>query len=79
MLSIAQDIVYVASKGRKITPKHLGLALSLHQETRKKELVTLLNKAGNCMSYKQVLQVDNTLAELTLSTLDNETGAVIPP
>lgn len=79
VLSIAQDIVYVLSKGRKMTPKHLGLALSLHQETRAKELVTLLNKAGNCMSYKQVLQVDNTLAELTLSTLDNETGAVVPP
>lgn len=31
------------------------------------------------MSYKQVLQADDILAQLTLSTLDYDTGAVIPP
>lgn len=79
LLSVAQDIVYITSKGKKITPKHLGLGLAIHQKIRSKKLVSLFNKAGHCISYKQVLQVDNTLAELTLSTLDRDTGAVVPP
>ena len=32
--SIAQDIVYTASKSRKLTPKQVGLGLALHQATR---------------------------------------------
>ena len=32
--SIAQDIVYTASKSRKLTPKHVGFGLALHQTTR---------------------------------------------
>ena len=32
--SIVQDIVYTASKSRKLTPKHVGLGLALHQTTR---------------------------------------------
>ena len=33
LLSIAQDIVSVASNGRKHTPKQLGLGLTIHQAT----------------------------------------------
>lgn len=31
------------------------------------------------MSYKKVLQADNILAKLTLSTLDHDSGTIIPP
>ena len=34
MCSIAQDIVYAVSNRRKLTPKHIGLGLALHQATR---------------------------------------------
>ncbi|KAG0725733.1 hypothetical protein GWK47_038035 [Chionoecetes opilio] len=37
VLSICQDIVFVASRGRKMTPKHLGLGFALHQATRSKQ------------------------------------------
>ena len=30
--NIAQDIVYTESKSRKLTPKHVGLGLALHQK-----------------------------------------------
>lgn len=79
VLSIAQDIIYAASKGKKLTPKHIGLGLTVHQMTRSRKLVTLLNKAGHCLTYPKLLQIDNTLADLTLSTLDYTTGAVVPP
>ncbi len=79
VLSLAQDLVYCVSGGKKWTPKHVGLASTLHQATRSKDLVRLFNKAGHCLSYEQVLQVDTSLAESTLKSLDQATGAVIPP
>lgn len=77
ILSIAQDIIYVASRGKKITPKHIGLAVTLHHK-RSQKLVTLFNRAGHCLTYRQLLQVYTSLAEVTLDTLDYSTGAVIP-
>ena len=79
VLSVAQDLVYCISGGKKWTPKHVGLACTLHQATRSKDLVRLFNKAGHCLSYEQVLQVDTTLAESTAESLDPATGAIIPP
>ena len=78
VLSIAQDLVYGISRGKKWTPKHIGLASTLHQATRSKELVQLFHNAGHCLSYKQVLQVDTALAESSLKLLDSATGVFIP-
>jgi len=64
---------------KKWTPKHVVLACTLNQATRSKDLVRLFNKAGHCLSYEQVLQVDTTLAESTVESLDPATRAIIPP
>ena len=65
--SLAQDLVYNATGGKNwITPKHIGLVSTLHQTTRSKELVQLFHNAGHTISYENVLQVDNALAESTL-------------
>ena len=79
ILSIAQDLVYNVTGGKHWTPKHLGLASTLHQATQSKELVKLFHKAGHIISYQKLLEVDTSLAESTLKTMDTETGAVIPP
>ena len=79
VLSIAQDLVYSVSGGKKWTPKHIGLASTLHQATRSKGLVRLFNKTGHCLSYEQVLQLDNSLAESTFKSLDETIGSVISP
>jgi len=78
-LSIAQDIVYAVSKGKKQTPKHIDLACTLQRATRSKRLVNLFHAAGHCINYYHVSQVDKTLASLTLQSADQETGAVVPP
>ena len=78
-LSIAQDVVFCASKGRKWTPKHVGLANAVHQETRSKRLVQMLHSAGHCISYKQLLTVTTGLAEAVLCSADAATGATVPP
>ena len=51
VLSTAQDMMIRVSEGKILTPKHMGLGLSMHQATRSKELVILLNAAGHCVSY----------------------------
>lgn len=79
VLSVAQDLVYNVSCGKHWTPKHLGLASTLHQATRSKELVELFHKAGHVISCNNLKQVDTALAESTLRTMDMDTGAVVPP
>jgi len=79
VLSIAQDIVYGVSGGKKWTPKHIGLGSMLHQATRSRQLVDIFHKAGHILSYDAIKQIDTTLAEATLTSMDSETGAVIPP
>ena len=53
-LSIAQDIVFLASNGRKKIPKHIVLGVTVHQAARSKKLVQLLHAAGHCISYELV-------------------------
>ena len=79
ILSIGQDLVYNVTGGKHWTPKHIGLASTLHQATRSKELVKLFHNAGHIISYPNLLQVDTSLAESTLKAMDPDTGAVIPP
>ena len=77
--SLAQDLIYNATGGKNWTPKHIGLASTLHQTTRSKELVQLFHNAGHAISYENVLQVDNALAESTLKSMNTVNGAVVPP
>ena len=39
VLSICQDIAFLASEGGKLTPKHVGLGLTVHQTTQSKQLL----------------------------------------
>lgn len=78
VLSVAQDLVYTVSGGEKWTPKHIGLGASLHQATRSRKLVELFHNAGHIISYKDILRVDTALATHTLSSMDADSGSVIP-
>ncbi len=78
ILSMGQDMVYGLSNGSKLTPKHIGLGCTLHQATRSKKLVQLFHKAGHTISYDQILKIDTALAQKTLESMDNESGAVVP-
>ena len=73
LMSIAQDIVHVASDGRKLTPKTISLAMSLRQLTGCSSVLNLVNGLGHCMSHKFVLRHETALAQL--STSDTGTGS----
>ena len=62
ILNIAQDIIFAISKGRKLTPKHVGLGMTLHQATRSEALVDLFHAAGDTVGMDTVRRMDTTIA-----------------
>lgn len=77
-LSISQDIAYAVSKRKKLTPKHLGLGLAIHQATRSKSLIELIHRAGHCASYDQVRRLDTTIATQNLKHFEDHNNTPIP-
>ena len=65
-LSFGQDTVHAISKGKTLTPKHVGFGMSIHQAMRSMTLVNLFYNAGHSISYSQVQCVDTTLTKRTL-------------
>ncbi len=63
VLSIGQDIVYGVCGNKNISPKHVGLGLTLHNATRSRKLVNLFYKAGHIASYGRILSIDTGMAE----------------
>ena len=66
VISVCQDIVYLASKGRKQTPKSLCLGLTVRHLTGSSNVLSLLNRLGHCASWKAVVSLDTSLAQLQL-------------
>jgi hypothetical protein len=78
ILSIAQYIVYGVSKKRKLTPKHIGLALTLHQATRSATLVDLFHVAGHTIGMDTVRRIDTSIATEILETFKANGYVFIP-
>lgn len=62
ILSIAQDLLFVVSKGRKMTPKHIALGNAIHHLSRNKSLLTMVNRFGHCISHDQVMRINTAVA-----------------
>lgn len=76
-LMIGQDIVHATSHSRIKTPKHIGLAVTLHHLTGSKQIVTLLNRMGHCSSYEDV-EIVNTSLATEIAAKVNDFGVIIP-
>lgn len=77
ILAIAQDIIHATSHGRVKTPKHVGLAMSVRHMTGSKQLITMLNRLGHCLSYDETERIDTSLALEVLAKSEN-LGVCIP-
>ena len=62
LLSVAQDIVYISTKGRKTMPKHVALGLTMRHMTGSSSLIAILNGLGHSVSHSAVLEHDTALA-----------------
>ena len=43
IMSISQDLIYMASRGKTKTSKDIGLSITCHKMTQSKEIIQLLN------------------------------------
>ena len=66
-MSLCQDIIYISSKGKIQTPKHLSLAMAVCQITGSAKAIKLLNGFGHCVFYSSVLALDTAFATANLS------------
>ncbi len=63
----------------KENPQVLGLALTLHHDTRNKKLVNLLNAQNLCIPYSRVLFLETALANAVVENTKKFDGLFIPP
>lgn len=68
LLSICQDIVYLASSGKKPTPKSLALGLTVRHLTGSSQLLDILSRLGHCISTSSTIGFETALAEYQLAT-----------
>ena len=71
LLSICQDIIHLACRGRKQIPKHLALAMTVRHLTGSSILLQLLNKLGHSASHSTILEHDAALASLQIQNNDS--------
>lgn len=74
VLSIAQDLIFLASRGKKQTPKHWALGMTIRHLTNSSQLIGILNGLGHCVSHSSVLEHDTALATVQLKQ-----DSIIPP
>ena len=62
IMSISQDLIYMASRGQTKTPKHIRLSITCHKMTQSKEIIQLLNRNGQGVNYDEIQGIDTTWA-----------------
>ena len=68
VVSIAQDIVFIASNGSKLTQKHIALPMTMKGITGSSEVVTLLNRFGHGVSYSKLEQIETAMTKRQINT-----------
>ena len=60
-------------------PQAVGLALTIHHDTRNKKLLDLLNAQGYCISYSRALIMETALANAVVENTKQFNGLYVPP
>ena len=76
ILSTCHDVIHCSTNGQVKTPKHAGLAITVHHLTSSQRLITLFNKMGHCSSYDKMRAID-TSAALEVLAKANEFGTAV--
>ena len=67
VLSLGQDIIYMAKGGKVRTPKHTGKSITCHKMTQSKTLIRMLNRNGQSISYDKVQGIDKAWADMQIN------------
>ena len=63
ILTIAKDMIYLASNGKKVMPKHIALGMTVMHVSESAQLVRLLNGFGYSVFHSFVLEHDTALTQ----------------
>ena len=75
VLNLSQGVAY-AKNGIK-TPQHVGLAIYIYHKTRSKDIITVLNRLGLCISYTDLHRILTSVA-LDISAASDDGSTFIP-
>ena len=67
LLSVAQDLLYLRSRGRMLLPKHTSLAMAVRHMTGSAKLIGVLNGLGHSVSNSVTLEIDTAIAKRQLA------------
>ena len=67
------------SQQARENPQVLGLALTIHHDTRNKKRVNLLTAQGHCASYSRALIMETTLVNAVVENIKQCQGLYVPP
>ena len=62
IMSLAQDILFLRSKGHCLTPKHVGFAIWLWHKFKSSILIEHIHALGHCISYSSTMLMVTLIA-----------------
>ena len=68
--SFGQDLMFVVSNGKFITPKYAAVGLGLHSLTGQKQPIKVLSHLGYSIMYDTVNEIETAQAEFNLRPRD---------
>ena len=77
ILSLIQIMHYNINHGRKKTPLHMMNVSAIYEKCKSRELITAFNRAGLCVSYKEIQKHRNNFAKLAILN-SKSNGVPIP-
>ena len=77
ILSVAQDLINIVSKGRVKTVKSLGLGVAVRNLTGNKEVNYILNRFGHALSYDVIQRYEK--ARVAQLHGDDRKSLILPP
>ena len=74
-----QILYFIIHYDKKPTPLHVNLAQTIHNLTRSKELIEILNMLGFCYGYKKMKNIDFALVKRSVSLLTEDDRVPLAP
>ena len=77
-MTIFQIACYDINNGNIKTPLHVSIGQAVHEISRSKQLIQILNRLGICMSYDEIERQNCSLSLRTIHMSGNE-NVPLPP
>ena len=73
--SIAEDVIFASTSGKKIPGKHFQIGLALKSLTGSRKIIEIMNRLGHCINYHAVEEFETELTySITSQTLSSPDG-----